>query len=178
MATLRSTESGLWLIVFLFFEHLRMKQSAGLIPYRFKKKTPEYFLVHPGGPFWKNKDAHAWSISKGEFVEEEALTAAFREFEEETGMRADGKLIQLNPVKQSSGKLIHAWGIAFDFDHEKIRSNVFEMEWPPKSGKKASFPEVDKGAWFSLKDAEEKIIKAQFAMLVELERKLLDNVMI
>src|ERR1700679_1046620 len=113
------------------------KQSAGILLYRFVNHEPEFLLVHPGGPFWTKKDAGAWSIPKGEFTEEEdALVAARREFKEETSMDIWGNFIPLEPVKQKSGKIIYAWAIEGDMDTNKIVSNTFEMEWPPRSGKK------------------------------------------
>ncbi len=150
------------------------KKSAGIVLYRINNNTPEFFLVHPGGPFWNNKDLHTWSIPKGEFDENEnAFLAALREFREETGspIKAE-KSIPLTPVKQKGGKTVYAWGVKGDINPETIRSNTFEIEWPPKSGKKALFPEVDKGAWFDLEQAKEKINPAQFALLEELMRKI------
>jgi len=133
----------------------------------------EVFLVHPGGPYWAKKDEGAWSIPKGEFDEnEEPLAAAKREFREETGIQISGKFIQLNPVKQKSGKLVYAWAVEGDIDPEKIKSNSFEIEWPPRSGKMKSFPEIDKAAWFQLSDAQKKIIEAQSALIKELESKI------
>lgn len=136
-------------------------------------KELQVLLVHPGGPFWKNKDDGAWTIPKGEFTDgEEALDAAKREFREETGMKVNGKSIPLSPVKQKSGKWIYAWAIMGDIDPATIQSNSFEMEWPPKSGKKQSFPEIDKAAWFTLAEAATKINPAQVALLQELADKL------
>src|ERR1700712_4966783 len=113
-----------------------MKKSAGIILYRQKKTTAlEIFLVHPGGPFWKNKDAGAWSIPKGEFTDEDPIVAAKREFEEETGIPVDGKFIPLTSLKQKNGKLVMAWALNKNIDATKIRSNEFNMEWPPRSGK-------------------------------------------
>jgi predicted NUDIX family NTP pyrophosphohydrolase len=149
------------------------KQSAGILIYRIVKKKPEVFLVHPGGPFWKNKDAAAWSIPKGEFDEDEpALKAAQREFEEETGIKPTGKFIELQPVKQKSGKTVYAWALEADIDPSAIKSNLFEMEWPPKSGKKASFPEIDRAAWFDMATGKEKINTYQVPFLDELESLL------
>jgi len=126
-----------------------MKQSAGLLLYKFVDKTVFFFLVHPGGPFWKNKDLESWSIPKGEFTnDEEPLDAAIREFKEETGFEADGDFIKLEHVKLKSGKIVYAWAVDFDLDETLIKSNTFEMEWPPKSGKLQSFPEVDKANGF------------------------------
>ena len=145
------------------------KQAAGLLPFRIIKKKPEVLLAHPGGPFWKNKDAGAWSIVKGEYnADEEPLAAAKREWQEETGIKLSGKYMPLKPVKQKSGKIITAFAIEADFDTSKITSNTFEIEWPPNSGKKQSFPEIDRVAWFSIEEAKEKINPAQAAMIEEL----------
>ena len=145
------------------------KKSAGILLYRLKNKVLEVFLVHPGGPFWKNKDAGAWSIPKGEFTEgEDALDAAKREIHEETGVAFDGDFIALLPVKQQSGKTVYAWALQSDIDPAQLISNTFEMEWPPRSGKKQLFPEVDKGAWFSVPEALKKINEFQSAFIVEL----------
>jgi predicted NUDIX family NTP pyrophosphohydrolase len=142
------------------------KQSAGILLYRFINKQLQVFLVHPGGPFFKNKDDGTWSIPKGEFLDdEEALTAAKREFEEETGQLIDGSFILLEPITQKSGKKVYAWAVEGDIDHETIFSNTFEMEWPPKSGKKQAFPEVDRAGWFDTETAKVKIISAQIALV-------------
>jgi predicted NUDIX family NTP pyrophosphohydrolase len=140
--------------------------------YRFTGSEPGVLLVHPGGPFWAQKDAGAWSIPKGEFEDEDPLTAARREFLEETGSAVEGEFVALAPVTQKSGKTIQAWAVEGDLDPLTIRSNTFEMEWPPRSGRKQSFPEVDRAAWFSIHDAMEKINPAQRALLVELKEKL------
>ena len=124
------------------------KTSAGILMYRRASSSFEVLLVHPGGPFWKNKDDGAWSIPKGEF-------------EEETGYAVDGDFIALRPVKQASGKIVAAWAVEGDCDTTQIRSNTFEMEWPPKSGKRATFPEVDKAAWFTPDAARVKLVSAQ-----------------
>ena len=142
------------------------KQSAGILLYRNINDHLEVFLVHPGGPFFRNKDAGAWSIPKGEFDnDEDALTAARREFLEETGQTIAGEFLALSPVKLKSGKSVHAWAIKGDIDADNITSNSFEMEWPPRSGKKASFPEVDRAGWFNLAEARIKINEAQAALL-------------
>ena len=131
----------------------------------------QVFLVHPGGPFFKNKDLGAWSIPKGEFVNgEEALVAAKREFEEETGQAIDGDFNELKPVRLKSGKTVHAWAIEGDINHETITSNLFEMEWPPKSGKKQSFPEIDRAGWFEVEEAKLKINGAQVGFIEELTK--------
>ena len=149
------------------------KQSAGLLLFRLKNKLSELFLVHPGGPFWKNKDAGAWSIPKGEHAgDEDALEAAKREFFEETGMRFEGEFIELAPIKQAGGKTIYAWALEADLDPGEIKSNEFEMEWPPRSGKKQSFPEIDRGAWFLVDKAKEKINKGQVGLIEDLLRRL------
>jgi predicted NUDIX family NTP pyrophosphohydrolase len=131
------------------------------------------FLVHPGGPFWAKKDAGAWSIPKGEFEpSEDPLAAAKREFYEETGCSAEGNFIALTPLRQPGGKLVYAWAVEGDCQADSIKSNSFEIEWPPRSGQRKSFPEVDRAGWFSLEDAKEKILKGQGALLDELQRKL------
>ena len=141
--------------------------SAGILLYR-KRKDIEYFLVHPGGPIWKNKDAGVWSIPKGVFdASEEPLKAALREFHEETGfLLIAQEIITLTPVAQKCGKVIHGFAMEGDIEPSTIKSNFFEMEWPPKSGRKQSFPEVDRGKWFSL---DEAILKAnpQQAKIIE-----------
>ena len=149
------------------------KKSAGILLYRIENKVPEVFLVHPGGPFWAKKDQGAWSIPKGEFDDiEDPLDAAKREFEEETGMKISGEFIDLNPIKQKSGKIVYAWAIEGNIDPAKIKSNEFEIEWPPKSGKMKTFPEIDKAEWFNLHDAKKKIIESQSALIRELAMKL------
>jgi predicted NUDIX family NTP pyrophosphohydrolase len=150
-----------------------MKKSAGILLYRFQKQELEVFLVHPGGPFWKNKDAGAWSIPKGEFGDDkEPLNAAIREFKEETGKEISGKFIELTAIKQKAGKLIYAWAVEGDIDAATIQSNRFKMQWPPNSGKWQTVPEVDKGAWFCIKEAMQKINTAQGALINELAEKL------
>jgi len=145
------------------------KQSAGILLYRNKAPTLQIFLVHPGGPFFKNKDAGVWSIPKGEFLDEEdALAAAKREFLEETGQAVNGEFTKLSPVQLKSGKIVHAWAIEGDVDHEVITSNLFEMEWPPKSGKMQSFPEVDRAEWFAIDEAKVKLNPAQVELVEEL----------
>jgi predicted NUDIX family NTP pyrophosphohydrolase len=147
--------------------------SAGLLMYRHRDGALEVFLVHPGGPFWARKDAGAWSIPKGEIdPAEDHLAAAKREFTEETGLQAEGKFLSLTPIRQSGGKIVHAFALESDFDPSAIRSNSFEIEWPPRSSKKQSFPEVDRAAWFPLDEARQKINPAQIALLDELQRLL------
>lgn len=139
-----------------------MKQSAGILLYRKADNVLQVFLVHPGGPFFKNKDAGAWSIPKGEFRDdEEPLVAAKREFEEETGQAVSGGFIPLGSVKLKSGKIVHAWAVEGDIDHETIVSNTFEIEWPPRSGKRMMVPEIDRAGWFDLTFARQKINEAQ-----------------
>ncbi len=147
-----------------------MNQSAGILLYKRNKQKVEVFLIHPGGPFWKNKDTGAWSIPKGEYFDEDPLAAAIREFKEETGYKISGKFITLAPVKLKSGKVVQAFAVEGTIDADKIYSNSFEIEWPPRSGKTQQFPEADKGAWFSLPDAREKINTGQVMLLDELER--------
>ena len=148
------------------------KKSAGILLFRFNNKNLEVLLVHPGGPFWKNKDQGAWSIPKGEFDSEEPLDAAIRELKEETGLVLKGHFIELTPVKQKSGKLVYGFAKEHDFDPSQIKSNEFEMEWPPKSGKKKLFPEIDKAEWFDAETAKERIISAQMAFIEDLAKKL------
>ncbi|MES2107180.1 MAG: NUDIX domain-containing protein [Bacteroidota bacterium] len=144
-------------------------QSAGILLYRKINDDLQVFLVHPGGPFFKNKDEGAWSIPKGEFLaDEEPLAAAKREFKEETGQAVDGNFIELKPVRLKSGKTVHAWAIKGDINHETITSNLFEMEWPPKSGRKQSFPEIDRAGWFVVEEAKLKLNAAQAAFIDEL----------
>ncbi len=148
------------------------KQSAGLVIYRKDKNLLEVFLVHPGGPFWKNKDEGAWSIPKGEFEEtEQPLQAAIRECAEETGKAVSGRFMKLSPVIQKSGKTVFAWAVQQNIDTSHITSNKFKIEWPPRSGKFQNFPEVDKVAWFVINEAKKKINVAQISLLTELEEK-------
>ena len=149
------------------------KQSAGILLYRNIDDQLQVFLVHPGGPFFKNKDEGAWSIPKGEFLDdEEPLLAAKREFLEETGLSADGNFIKLSPIKLKSGKTVHAWAFEGDIYHETIVSNVFVIEWPPRSGKMAGFPEVDRAGWFDVDEASVKVNVAQVKLIEELSGKL------
>lgn len=142
------------------------KRSAGLMLYRTQHSAIEVFLVHPGGPFWTKKDEGAWTIPKGEIGEgEDALAAAIREFAEETGTTLAGEFHPLPAVRQAGGKTVLAWALAGEIDATAIRSNEFEMEWPPKSGKRRRFPEVDRAQWFALEEARRKINKAQIALL-------------
>ncbi|MGH7794895.1 MAG: NUDIX domain-containing protein [Candidatus Binatia bacterium] len=144
------------------------KVSAGLLLYRWRGEL-EVFLVHPGGPFWAKKDAGAWSLPKGEIGEgEDPLQAAKREFSEETGFQIDGEFRRLEPVKQSGGKIVHAWAIEADCDPSRVRSNLFVMEWPPKSGKTQQFPEVDRVGWYNIAEARKRIIAGQMGFLDQL----------
>ena len=141
------------------------RESAGILLHRADRA--EVLLVHPGGPYWARKDAGAWSIPKGEVEEgEEPRTAALREFAEETGTRLpDGALEPLGSVKLKSGKLVHAFAVAGDLDPEAIVSSTFELEWPPRSGRTRTFPEVDRAGWFALDEAREKLNPAQAAFV-------------
>lgn len=150
-------------------EIMSKKQSAGILLYKMLGKKLEVFLVHPGGPFWKNKEVGAWTIPKGEFdVNETALDAAVREFREETGHALTGPFYPLTPIRQKGGKQVFAWATVGDLDPAMIVSNTFELEWPPRSGRKQSFPEVSKGAWFDMETAARVINPAQTALLEEL----------
>lgn len=149
------------------------KHSAGLLLYREQRENVEVFLVHPGGPFWAKKDLGVWSIPKGEFDDEEPLLAAKREFKEETSFDApQGEYVPLKQITQKSGKIVHAWAIAGEVDAEHIHSNEFEIQWPPKFGKVRSFPEIDRGAWFPVDVALQKINPAQARLIQELLEKL------
>jgi predicted NUDIX family NTP pyrophosphohydrolase len=149
------------------------KLSAGILMFRRRDATLQVFLVHPGGPFWKNKDAGSWSIPKGEYGEgEDPLDAAKREFCEETGFEANGEFIPLGRMKQSSGKAIIAWALEGDCSPAAIRSNTFSVEWPPKSGQQQEFPEVDRAGWFSLDDARTRIVKGQLGFLDRLAERI------
>jgi predicted NUDIX family NTP pyrophosphohydrolase len=148
------------------------KTSAGVLLYRRAGKSLEVFLVHPGGPFWAKKDDGAWSIPKGELAEDEdPLEAAKREFEEETGFPLKGKLEALEPIKQAGGKIVYAWTIEGEIEQSAIRSNMFSLEWPPHSGKKQEFPEVDRASWFDLETGRRKILKSQLPLLEQLQEK-------
>ena len=150
-----------------------MKRSAALLVYKREPDGLQVFLVHPGGPFWAKKDLGVWSIPKGEFDEtEDGLAAARREFAEEVGQMVEGDFIALTPVKQSGGKIVHAWAVEGEVDESAVKSNEFEMEWPPRSGRKARFPEVDRGQWFSVAEAARRILPAQAPILEELLAKV------
>jgi predicted NUDIX family NTP pyrophosphohydrolase len=144
-------------------------RSAGNLLYRRQNGPIEVLLVHPGGPFWRNKDLGAWSIPKGEYAKgEEPLAAARREFEEETGVPVSGNFLSLGEVVQRGGKTVAAFALEGDLDPRTLRSNVFELEWPPRSGKRLSFPEIDRAGWFSPQEAERKILPAQAPFIARL----------
>lgn len=148
-------------------------ESAGILLYRRGGPTLEVLLVHPGGPFWRGKDAAAWTIPKGEIDHgEEALAAAVRELKEETGVEVEGPFIALDPIRQKAGKRVTAFACEGDCDASAIVSNTFSLEWPPRSGRMQTYPEVDRAAWFTLETAREKINPAQFALLEELQARL------
>jgi predicted NUDIX family NTP pyrophosphohydrolase len=145
------------------------KRSAGILMYRRPEAGLELLLVHPGGPFWAKKDLGAWSIPKGEYSEsEDALAVAKREFEEETGARVQGDFLSLGELVQPGRKIVSAWAIEGDFDPSDLKSNLFETEWPPKSGRRQSFPEVDRAQWFLPADARQKILKGQSEFITRL----------
>jgi predicted NUDIX family NTP pyrophosphohydrolase len=149
------------------------KKSAGILLYRLINHIPEVLLVHPGGPFWVKKDLNSWSIPKGEFKNgEDPLQAAKREFEEEIGTPLAGNFIELTPIQQKSGKLVYCYACEGDIDPKIIKSNTFEMEWPPKSGKKQFFPEIDRGEWFKISEGKRKINKSQVALIDQLVEQL------
>jgi predicted NUDIX family NTP pyrophosphohydrolase len=136
------------------------RQSGGL----------EVLLVHPGGPLWAKKDDGVWSIPKGEFADEDPLAAAIREFEEETGARPEGEFVPLEPLTQPGGKVVFAWAVRSDFAPSSLRSNLFSIEWPPKSGRRQEFPEVDRAEWFGMETARRKILAGQAGFLDQLIR--------
>jgi predicted NUDIX family NTP pyrophosphohydrolase len=149
------------------------KKSAGLVMYRFRGSKLEVFLVHPGGPFWSKKDEGAWSIPKGEYTEDEdPFEVAKREFKEETSYQAEGNFMPLSPIRQPSRKVITAWAFEGNCDSSEITSNTFAMEWPPRSGRQAEFPEVDRAAWFSVIMAKRKLLKGQLGFIEQLCEKL------
>ena len=145
------------------------KQSAGILLYRKAAHGLQVFLVHPGGPFFKNKDEGSWSVPKGEYLpDEDPLMAAKREFQEETGHEITGDFIALNAIKQKGGKTVLAWAVEGNIDQGNIKSNTFEIEWPPRSGKKQTFDEIDRAEWFDMAIAKIKINPAQAALIDEL----------
>ena len=148
--------------------------SAGILAFR-RKRGLELLLAHPGGPYWRRKDAGAWSIPKGTVESGNLLTCAKREFNEETGLTAAGDFIALKPIRQKSGKTVHAFALEGDFDLSRFTSNEFEMEWPPRSGERQSFPEVDRIAYFKVATARRKILPAQRPFIEELVQRLRGN---
>ena len=148
------------------------KESAGLVMFRIRENVLQVFLAHPGGPFWKSKDAGAWSIPKGEVeAGEDLLATARREFEEEIGVAPQEPFYPLGSITQKSGKVVHAWAFQGNCDPSKIRCNTIEIEWPPKSGKKMIIPEIDKADFFSIREASEKLNPAQVGLLLPLEKR-------
>ena len=149
------------------------KLSAGILLYRFKGGSLEVLIAHPGGPFWAKKDLGAWSIPKG-LVDhgEDLLNAAIREFEEETGYRVSGDFTKLTPIRLRAGKIVVPFALEFDLDPETIVSNTFETEWPPRSGRKQAFPEIDRAEWFDPETAKLKLNPAQASIVDELKRAL------
>jgi predicted NUDIX family NTP pyrophosphohydrolase len=149
------------------------KRSAGILMYRRAADAIEILLVHPGGPFWARKDLGAWSIPKGEHSEsEDPLAVAVREFEEETGARPQGRFLPLGQLVQSGGKTVTAFALEGDFDPATLKSNVFELEWPPRSGQRKPFPEVDRAAWFAPAAARQKILAGQREFIARLLERL------
>jgi len=148
--------------------------SAGILAFR-RKPRLELLLAHPGGPYWRSKDEGAWSIPKGNVESGDLLVCAKREFNEETGLVATGPFVPLAPLRQKSGKVVHAFAMEADFDVSKFSSNTFEMEWPPRSGEQQSFPEIDRIAYFSVSMARKKILPGQRAFIDELVERLKDK---
>jgi predicted NUDIX family NTP pyrophosphohydrolase len=149
----------------------RSEVSAGILAFR-RKPRLEVLLGHPGGPYWRNKDDGAWSIPKGNVESGDLLTCARREFNEETGLVAAGPFITLKPLRQKSGKVVHVFALEADFDLDAFSSNTFEMEWPPRSGKQQSFPEIDRIAYFAVTTARKKILSGQRPFIEELVNRL------
>jgi predicted NUDIX family NTP pyrophosphohydrolase len=150
----------------------RNEISAGILAFRRGKRRLELLLAHPGGPYWRKRDEGAWSIPKGVVVSDDLLACARREFNEETGLVADGEFLTLTPLRQKSGKIVHAFALEADFDLSRVSSNSFEMEWPPHSGRTQSFPEIDRVAWFDLATARKKILPGQLPFIEELVQRL------
>ena len=143
-----------------------MRQSVGILIFRRKTSNIEVFLVHPGGPYWAKKDLGAWGVPKGEYHDgEEPLTAARREFFEETGFACEGNFISLGEVQQRGGKHVHAWAVEADCDPAQLVSNTFSLQWPPRSGRFVETPEVDRGEWFNLQEARRRMVTAQIPFL-------------
>lgn len=148
---------------------MNQRLSAGILPFRRKVDGLEFFLAHPGGPFFRNRDKGWWTIVKGEVeAGEDPMLAAIREFAEETGLRPEGEFIPLKSIVQKGGKTVTCWAVEFDLDESSIVSNIFEIECPPKSGKFRAFPEIDKAGWFDLQRGKELINSRQAAFLDEL----------
>jgi predicted NUDIX family NTP pyrophosphohydrolase len=146
------------------------RESAGILLHRAGRS--EVLLVHPGGPFWRNKDLGAWSIPKGEAEPgEDLLGVARRELREEVGVDVDGTFLPLSPVRQAGGKVVHAWAVEADVDANAIVSNTYQMEWPPRSGRQQRFPEVDRAAWFDVAEARRRILSGQVPLIDELTRR-------
>ena len=145
------------------------RTSAGILLYRWRAARLEVFLVHPGGPFWARKDAGAWTIPKGEFAPgDDALAAARREFTEETGLALAGEAVALQPIRQAGGKVVHAFALEGDADPAAIASNHFTLEWPPRSGRRQDFPEIDRAGWFGIAEARQKLLASQHGLLEQL----------
>src|SRR5262245_53743921 len=153
----------------------RSEVSAGILVFR-RKPRLELLLAHPGGPYWHNKDDGAWSITKGNVESGDLLSCARREFNEETGLVAEGPFIALTPLRQKSGQTVHALALEADFDLARFSRNIFEMEWPPRSGKLQNFPEIDRIAYFALPSARRKILSGQRAFIEELVERLRKSV--
>ena len=138
------------------------KQAAGILLYRRGPRGLEVLLAHPGGPLWARKDLGAWTLPKGQFTDDERpIAAAKREFEEEMGSPPAGEFVEIGSIKQPSGKVVHAFVAESEFDVSTVQSNLFSLEWPPKSGQHAQFPEVDRAGWFTIDEARQKILKGQ-----------------
>ncbi|MEO8849648.1 MAG: NUDIX domain-containing protein [Casimicrobiaceae bacterium] len=147
--------------------------SAGILPYRYRAGVLQVLLVHPGGPLWQNRDLGSWGIAKGIVEQGEDLQqAARREFREETGVTIGEATITLAPLRQKSGKIVHAWAVEQDIDAVRIQSNTFSMEWPPRSGAQREFPEVDRAQWFTITEAFERMLPGQRAFLADLAYRL------
>lgn len=145
------------------------RKSAGIIVYRARNGKLEVLLGHLGGPYWANKDRRAWSFPKGEFEDEEPFEAALREFQEETGQPIAGNFVELKPLRQPGNKIVYAWAVEGDVDADSIVSNSFKMEWPPRSGKVQSFPELDRAAWFEIEEAKAHVHKGLVPIFEELQ---------